>query len=471
MGHGRVCRVVGDWALVLGPCVSLVAGACNDRADADSSPSQITERMMDTCLIHEGQARCWALSQPVTDEEVTAMLLLRDTLEVQGPLPSLDLGRDAEVLLLATGAFARCAVLKERGVKCWGDNGGLHPNSEFRHYALGLPDISVRWGDDADERGDKLPLVDIGSMGSIVGIGARAQAGFFVLDEEGRVKGWGASAEYLGLGDAEIRGDDPGELGDNLPFVDLGTDFVAIGIAVGSAHACVWTEAGALKCWGNNEYGQLGTQRAGTIGDEPGEMGDDLQVVDLGPDAHVRQVVAGSVHTCALLGDGSVTCWGGATPPRGSALEPEPQPPSRAVLGLEKDEPRIAPLGEDLPRVDLGADVHAVAIDGDRIGTCALLDTGGLKCWGPNSFGQLGQEHDEFLGDAPGQMGDSLPEIDLGRDRTVTAFSMHDGTACALLDDDSVKCWGRETGAGEEPGTMGDNLVPVATAQDLGLAL
>src|SRR5690606_15496113 len=113
-------------------------------------------------------------------------------------------------------------------------------------------------------------------------------------------------------------------------------------------------------------------------------------------------------------------------------------------------------------------DARAVAIDACNTLTCALLDVGALKCWGSNLYGQLGQEDAEHRGDDPGEMGDDLPFIELGHGRTVRAF-VAGATSCALLDDGSVKCWGLSVGAGKTPGTMGDALVPVATAEQLGL--
>ena len=80
----------------------------------------------------------------------------------------------------------------------------------------------------------------------------------------------------LGLGDTLNRGDEPGEMGDNLPAVDLGTAAVPIAISAGSEHTCVILSGGGVKCWGGNSYGQLGLGDTSTRGDAPGEMGDNL---------------------------------------------------------------------------------------------------------------------------------------------------------------------------------------------------
>ena len=68
-----------------------------------------------------------------------------------------------------------------------------------------------------------------------------------------------------------------------------------------------------------------------------------------------------------------------------------------------------------------------------------------------------------------GEMGDDLPPVDVGTGRTVRAFDVGGHTVCVQLDDDTVKCWGLWTGAGKDPGTMGDDLAPIVTRADLGL--
>ncbi|MEM7154346.1 MAG: hypothetical protein AAF799_15980 [Myxococcota bacterium] len=454
----------GLWA-----AVALSVIGCNDSTvEPWPSPQEIVQRMDDNCIVDEGIARCWAYDGAFSSDETPTMLMLRDTLVAPSPIPPLDVGRDASVLALATGEASRCAVIEALGVRCWGDNGGWVPDQPEKHYVLGQADLSLRLGDDSHERGDALPFVSLGSMGTIVQVEARPSQGYFVRDDQGRIKGWGSEPEFLGLEDRQVRGDDPEEMGDALPFVDLGTGFVAAGLAVGSGHACAWNDEGALKCWGSNHFGQLGLEPIGTIyGDEAGEMGDALPFVDLGEGVRVQQAVAALYHTCALTVAGRVKCWGASERP----LEPH-EPPEQVpnvLLGLGNYEPFVAPLGDRLPYVDLGTDARVVALDGDSTATCALLDVGELKCWGTNNSGQLGQGDPDPRGGRPEEMGDNLLPVDVGSGRSVVSFTAG-RRSCAWLDDDSIRCWGWRTGAGREPETMGENLQPVATAEDLGLA-
>ena len=76
-------------------------------------------------------------------------------------------------------------------------------------------------------------------------------------------------------------GDDPGEMGDNLPTVDLGTGRTAIAITAGDQHTCAVLDDLTVKCWGLGTDGQLGQGNRLTLGDEPGEMGDNLPTVDI----------------------------------------------------------------------------------------------------------------------------------------------------------------------------------------------
>jgi alpha-tubulin suppressor-like RCC1 family protein len=77
------------------------------------------------------------------------------------------------------------------------------------------------------------------------------------------------------------RGDDPGEMGDSLPAVSLGTEKTAVAITTGALHACALLNDASVKCWGYNYSSQLGTGEDGNRGDQPNEMGDNLPAVKL----------------------------------------------------------------------------------------------------------------------------------------------------------------------------------------------
>jgi hypothetical protein len=97
------------------------------------------------------------------------------------------------------------------------------------------------------------------------------------------VKCWGANDDgQLGLGDNNTRGDNGGEMGDSLLAVDLGTGRTAKAVTAGGYHTCALLDNNTVKCWGGNFSGQLGLgDNNGDRGDSPGEMGDHLLAVSL----------------------------------------------------------------------------------------------------------------------------------------------------------------------------------------------
>ncbi len=162
---------------------------------------------------------------------------------------------------------------------------------------LGLGD-SLDRGDDRNEMGYNLPFVDLEGIISV-------RIGLYhtcALLENSKIKCFGSN-EYgqLGLGDRLNRGDNENEMSINLPFADLGTDRPVISIAAGGYHNCVLFDNHRIKCFGWNMFGQLGLEDTNNREDNMGEMGTMLEYVDVGNDMLVVAVGAGSRHTCVLL--------------------------------------------------------------------------------------------------------------------------------------------------------------------------
>jgi len=404
-----------------------------------------------TCaILGDGRVKCWGSNGGgqlgLGDVQVRG----DQPGEMSDNLPFVDLAA-SEVSALAGGFVHTCALLVDGKVQCWGAN---------FYGQLGLGDLEAR-GDAPGEMGGALPTVDLGAGQVAVAIAAGSEH-TCALTSVGAVKCWGLNyLGQLGLGDTQHRGDGPGEMGDNLPPVDLGAGQVAVAISAGSDHTCALLNGGSVKCWGNNYEGQLGLGDTNIRGGQPGEMGANLPAVDLGPGAVATAIAAGNYHTCALLDDGSVKCWGNNY---------------YGQLGLGDTQPRgdqPGEMGANLPAVDLGVGVTATAIAGAYRHTCALLSNGSVKCWGANVRGELGLGDTQSRGNSAGEMGANLPAVDLGAGATVTAITAGYEHTCARLGDGHVKCWGRNDYAGElglgdlinrgdSPSTMGDNLVPVA---------
>ena len=121
--------------------------------------------------------------------------------------------------------------------------------------------------------------------------------------------GWNGYGQ-LGQGDTNNRGDGDGEIGDALNIINLGSNFSIDHLSCGSAHTCVLSTNNTIKCFGWNEYGQLGYETTENMGDESDEMGDDLPTVDLGIDFVPIQVECDYSFSCALSKHFRVKCWG-----------------------------------------------------------------------------------------------------------------------------------------------------------------
>jgi alpha-tubulin suppressor-like RCC1 family protein len=364
-------------------------------------------------------------------------------------------GAPAAFGAITAGARHSCAILDNARVKCWGANFS---------GALGLGDVESR-GSHPGQMGAALPTVDLGpgrTATAVAGIGGYTCA----LLDNGSVKCWGESDNgELGLGTRRDRGDQPGEMGAALPAVDLGTGRTATAISAGGQHSCALLDNGSVKCWGRNSLGQLGQGDTTNRGDSAiagHQMGNSLLAVDLGTGAIATAISAGEVHTCAVLNIGAVKglvkCWGS----NGSGQLGQGDTTNRGDSATAGHQ-----MGNSLLAVDLGTD-KATAISAGANHTCALLNTGAVKCWGINFNGQLGQGNTTTLGDGPGEMGVLLQTVDLGGGHTATALTAGSSHTCARLDDTSVKCWGSNFSGqlglgdlqtrGDGPGEMGAAL-------------
>jgi len=325
------------------------------------------------------------------------------------------------------------------------------------HGTLGLGDTYNR-GDNPGEMGTSLPIVSLGTGRSVIGFAVGYYHACALLNG-GDVKCWGNSSDAkLGIGFTYGRGDNPGEMGDNLPIVNLGTGKTAVQVALGSVHSCALLQDGSVKCWGSNVQGALGSSLA-SAGASLAEMGDNLPAVNLGTGKTAVFISAGVNITCAILNDGSLKCWGDNTYGRLGQGH-------TTLIGNDS-----AAMGDNLLPIALGTGKTAVKVATDWNHVCAILNDGSVKCWGENTGGQLGVGDKSHRGDNAGEMGDNLPSVALGTGKTAIDIAVGSGHTCALLNDGNVKCWGtdnygslgRETSIaiGDQPGEMGDFLTPI----------
>jgi len=113
----------------------------------------------------------------------------------------------------------------------------------------------------------------------------------------------------LGYGDLLNRGDDSAEMGSYLPFVNLGADS-PISVHTGQGFTCVKLETWDVKCWGRNNLGQLGYGDAQNRGDEPSEMSDYLPSINLGTGILIQDISVGNHQTMLQADSNQVKSWG-----------------------------------------------------------------------------------------------------------------------------------------------------------------
>jgi alpha-tubulin suppressor-like RCC1 family protein len=373
-----------------------------------------------TCAILEGgDVRCFGVGnlgqtgyadiEHIGDDETPGSM---EPVDVGGTVVDLVIGRHT------------CALLEDASVRCWGEGAGGR---------LGYGSVD-NIGD--DETPASAGSVDVGADVLAIAAGWNHTC---AIVEGGAVRCWGqAILGRLGYGNMDDIGDDeaPASAG------DLSLSGAMTQISAGSNHTCAITEAGEVQCWGFNGDGQLGYGDTQVVGDN--ETPDSVGFVDVG--GVVKQVSAGKNHTCALLDNGAVRCWGDG---------------ELGQLGYGN----VEDIGNDeLPSaagdVDLGG-VKALSVNAAGDHTCVLLEDAEVKCWGPSDDGVLGTAQEGTIGDD--ETPASAASVELGG--TATKITAGDAHNCALLDDGFLRCWGLGTfgrlGYGNED-TIGDDESPAS---------
>jgi alpha-tubulin suppressor-like RCC1 family protein len=189
-----------------------------------------------------------------------------------------------------------------------------------------------------------------------------------------------------------------------------------VAVSAGDNHACAVVEGGAVQCWGDNTYGQLGDSGAcGTICSTP------VTVVGI---TGATSVSAGGVHTCAVVGNGAVKCWGNN---ENGALG------DNGACGANCFSP-----------VTVSGLTNATSVSAGAFHTCARTSTAAAKCWGSNSYGELGDA--QLCGGSC-----DIPVNVTGLASGVSMISAGFNHTCAVAAG-AAKCWGLN-----EDGQLGDN--------------
>ena len=202
----------------------------------------------------------------------------------------------------------------------------------------------------------------------------------------------------------------------------------ALAVASGDYHSCVLIKGGTVKCWGVNAEGEVGN---GTTKIEKTP----IPVAGL---TGITQIAAAGNHTCALANTGIVKCWGENTD---------------GVLGSGTD----ATLKKPLQVVGLRG---VRSITTSATDACALLKNATVKCWGENAHGQLGNGTDHgpaFCALGSASYACSRTPVTVHGLTGVTAVAVGATHTCALMKDATVRCWG-----GNHNGELGNGTTNLA---------
>lgn len=354
---------------------SLGDGTGNDRltpveVSGLSGVTQITVGLLHSCaLLSDQTVRCWGrnnfgqLGDGTTNVAMTPVA-------VSGL---------ALVEEISAGDYHTCARLSDGSVQCWGKN------------------TSGQLGDGTNTQRNNFVNVD-GLVTTAQKISSGSDHTCAILDD-GSAQCWGSN--YYGqLGDGT-------SIDRWAPVTVLQLSRKVISISAAEKNSCVSLVDRTVKCWGNNDDGQLGdnTNISSTL---PVAVKNYLQ----------EQITSGASHACHLSKNGRVRCWGSS-------------------------------YGRAPTLIENGV-VDAIQISSRGNHTCALLLSGEVKCWGSNQFGQLGN----------GLTSGSLP-VTVTNGLVATQVVVGNDFSCALLESGEIKCWGRNANGQFGDGSTTNSAVPV----------
>lgn len=399
-------------------------------------------------LTAAGGVRCWG-------DNASGQLGDGSTLFRSTPTPVTGLG--AGVIALALGTRHSCVLLQSGQVQCWGESddgrlGSGHTSDQTAPQAvIGLTDAAAIsaggehtcarlagggvacWGANASgQLGDGSWTTRTTPVAVAVGqpVQAIAAGGTHTcaLGSAGAVLCWGRNAAgQLGDGTGTHR---------NLPVIADGLAGGATRLAAGGAHTCALASGAQLRCWGYNNYGQLGDGTTASA---------NRPVAVAGLSGPVLELAAGTDHTCIRGSANAIRCWGSTEYGKGGYGDT-----GWGNLGYST---RPQPIG--------GLPAPAAALSLRARNGCAVTVEGGAVCWGSNVYGQVGDGMTTGSGNGVDQAG---PRAVAGLEAGVRAVAAGEHHACAVRGDGSVWCWGRNQYGQVADGTTITRRTPVRLA-------
>ena len=346
---------------------------------------------------------------------------------------------------LTVGSQHSCVTAVTGGIKCWGHNdGGQLGDGTAKESGVPVAVQGISGGMLALAASGDTCAVTVGGALLCWGHNESGQLGNGT--QQGNltptaVSGLGAGVKAVAAGGLHTCAvtsagaalcwgeNSSGELGTGTTsdsFVPIGVKGLSSGVsavAVGFGHSCAITEGGTAKCWGLNKYGELGNGAASEI---PVKAPVDVKSL-----TDLVAIAASSLHTCALTSTGLLWCWG---------------------HNLDGELGNGSTVDSSLPQNVIGIPDSVKAIGVGTSHTCAVTLEGAVKCWGNNSFGQLGNNT---------TMVSHLPVDVVGLSSGVVAVALGFDHTCAVLTTGAVKCWGGNFYSQLGNGTTTQSLVPV----------
>lgn len=292
-------------------------------------------------LLASGSVMCWGSNNfaQLGNGTTTDPVVAGDGTLIDSAVPVAVTGIDSAVAI-AAGELHTCALLADGTMRCWGyNNTGAYGNGNRRTSRMPVP---------------------VPGLASVSAIAAGSNHTCAVI-QDGSMRCWGTNdMGALGTGDIFLT--------HSLTPVAVTGITSAVAVTAGERNTCALLADSTLRCWGNNDWGQLG---AGTpISDELTDYSA-TPVAVAGITTAVAAAISGH-HACAQLADGTISCWGANFEGQlGQPLSVRSNVVPLTVAGVTP----ISGLA-----VGRGSNCH----------TCAQLTDRTVRCWGTNASGQLG---------------------------------------------------------------------------------
>lgn len=329
---------------------------------------------------------------------------------------------------VAAGNSAACALMNDGTARCWGRNNkgehGIEPSDIDAATPVAVP--GVKDATDIWMGGDS------GSSGDMACVRTKA----------GAISCWGSAANK-----PKVDGKTWTSAAEEIPELKGAKD-----VALGGGTQYAILPDGSVTAWGGTAFNSIGD------GDTSSYEKGLTKVPGI---EKAKALAAGQNHACALLEDGTVSCWGYVGPKQApkkvdglsGVIAIGAGSGNSDTCAVTEDE-KVQCWGET-HKLREAAELSDVSMVRARNHTCAMTNAGSVHCWSYGDRGQLG------VGEFVRNKHDKAPVIDLGK-----AVHMDVGSnfACAVIDDGNVKCWGWNNRGQLGDGTLIDRPAPVLVA-------